>query len=184
VSVVQVVGIEDVAVWSTSQAGKWPLPGGVSMEVKQENVHATDIMSTAILTWPIDKAGGTARHQIILGGDAFAARDPWLLAWERGATVLWMMRGQMQSSQDFQKVMPTPNSLTKIDFSTLRRLRRLRGAIRELVPAAIRARVRKGFLPLRTASHAGTRHRRCSRRVPRMYSREGIDERCMERAVT
>jgi hypothetical protein len=150
----KVVGIEDVAVWSTSQAGEWPLAGGVTMEVKQENVHATDIMSTGILTWPTNKAGGTAQHRIFLGGDAFAIRDPWLLAWERGATVLWVMRGEMQSSQDFYKILPTPNSLKKIDFSNPEKITETTWSyLPELVPAAIRAELAKGFLPLRTTPH-------------------------------
>ncbi|MSR58100.1 MAG: M56 family metallopeptidase [Planctomycetaceae bacterium] len=145
----KVVGIEDVPVWSTSQAGKWPLPGGVTLEVKQVNVHATDIMSTAILTWPVDRAGGTARHQIFLGGDAFAIRDPWLLAWEHGASVLWEMSGELQSSQAFHKVKPTPISIRRIDFSNPNDINETTWYyVPDLVPDAIRAEFDREFLPL------------------------------------
>ncbi|TXT30691.1 MAG: antirepressor regulating drug resistance protein, partial [Planctomycetota bacterium] len=147
----KVVDIADVPAWSTMQAGRWPLPGGVTLEVKQQNVHATDIMSTAILTWPIDKAGGTARHKVFLGGDAFAIRDPWLLAWERGATVLWEMSGEKQSSQDFRKVKPTPTSLRRIDFSNPNDITETTWSyMPDLVPDAIRAEFATGFLPLAT----------------------------------
>ncbi len=144
----KVVGLEDVSVWSTSQAGRWTMPGGVTMEVKQELVHATDVMSTAILTWPIDKSGGTARHRIWLGGDAFAAREPWMLAWERGQRVLWTMSGQMQSSQDFHKVTPTPRTFRRIDFSNPEKITETSwSGVPDFVPDAIRAEFAKGFRP-------------------------------------
>ncbi|MDP1561824.1 MAG: M56 family metallopeptidase [Pirellulaceae bacterium] len=145
----KVVGIEDMPVWSTSQAGNWPMPGGVTLEVKQQTVHAADIMSNAILTWPIDKAGGTARHRIFLGGDAFSNRDPWLLAWERGASVLWEMSGQMQSPQTFHKVKPTPTSIRRIDFSNPKDIKETTWYyLPDLVPGAIRAEFDREFLPL------------------------------------
>ncbi len=147
----QVVSIEDVPVWSTSQAGKWPLAGGAMLEVKQDLVHATDIASTAILTWPTDQVGGTARHVIWLAGDAFANRDPWLLAWERGTSVLWTMSGQMQSSQEFHKVMPTPQSLRRIDFTDRENITESTWSyVPDIVPDAIRAQFLRAFLPLAT----------------------------------
>jgi len=148
----QVVGVEDVPVWSTLQAGKWRLSGGVTMDVKQELVHATDIASTAILTWPADQAGGTARHEIWLGGDAFANREPWLLVWERGASVLWAMSGQMQSSQEFRKVMPKPRFLRRIDFSDRENITESTwNYLPDIVPNVIRSRFNRTFLPLATA---------------------------------
>ena len=178
----KVVSIEDVPVWSTAQAGKWPLAGGVTLEVKQDLVHATDIASTAILTWPTDKAGGTARHVIWLAGDAFANRDPWLLAWERGASVLWTMSGQMQSSQDFHKVMPTPQFLRRIDFSDRENITESTWSyVPDIVPDAIRA-VPPSISPV--GDHATDTCIRQAQRpdLPRRgcASRDRIAERCME----
>lgn len=155
----KVIGVEDVTVWSTLRAGEWQLSGGVRMEVKQELVHATDISSTAILTWPTDQAGGTARHKIWLGGDAFANREPWLLVWERGASVLWTMTGQMQSSQEFRKVMPKPRFLRRIDFSDRENITESTwNYLPDIVPDLIRSRFNQTFLPLattpRTPKHA------------------------------
>jgi len=155
----KVIGVEDVAVWSTLQAGKWQLSGGVTMDVKQELVHATDISSTAILTWPTDQAGGTPLHKIWLGGDAFANREPWLLVWERGASVLWTMSGEMQSSQEFRKVMPTPRFFRRIDFSDRENITESTWHyLPDIVPDVVRARFNRTFLPLattpRTPAHA------------------------------
>ena len=147
----KVVALEDVPVWSTATAGKWRLSDGVTMEVKQEVVHATDIASKAILTWPKDATGTTVRHVIWLAGDAFAAREPWLLAWERGASVLWTMTGRMQSSQDFRKVLPKPNFLRRIDFSDRSNITTTTWSyVPDAVPDAVRGAFLLAFEPLAT----------------------------------
>jgi beta-lactamase regulating signal transducer with metallopeptidase domain len=150
-----VTALDDVPVRSASQAGQWRFPGGVTMEVKQETVHAADILSTAILTWPTDKDGGTARHAIFLAGDAFGVRDPWLLAWERGASVLWAMSGRTQSPGDFRKVKPTPRFLRRFDFADRNRItEQTWNNLPDVVPDAIRAEFDREFLPFATAPQA------------------------------
>lgn len=138
-------------VWSTRRAGNWQLAGGVTMEVKQELVHATDVASTAILTWPQDKDGGTARHKIWLAGDAFTNREPWLLAWERDSSVLWALKGEMQSSQEFPKVSATPAFIRRIDFSDPQRITETTWAsLPEATPGSIREKLTEGFLPMKS----------------------------------
>jgi hypothetical protein len=100
-----------VPAWSSSQAGKWLLSGGVMLEVRQQFVHAADVSSTAVLTWPKGKAGSAAQHKIWPAVDAFSVRQPWLLAWERGASELWTLSGSRQSPHDVRKVKATPESV-------------------------------------------------------------------------
>lgn len=150
----KVVDIADMPAWSTMRAGQWPLPGGVKLEVKQQFVHAADVSSSAILTWPTDKSGNAAEYRIWLGGDAFSNRAPWQLAWERDATVLWTMSGERQSPQTFHKVTPTPNSIRRIDFSNPMAITETNWSyVPELVPAVIREEFAKVFLPLATTPH-------------------------------
>jgi hypothetical protein len=149
----KVIGVEDVPVWSTSGAGKWKLPGEVTVEVNAELFHATDLSTTAVLTWPRDDVGDTARHSISLATDFFANRDPWMLAWERDATVLWLLKGDAQSSMDFHRVSPTPKSIHRIDFSDPKKIAQLQwNYLPASVPEPIRQEFAKRFLPLATTS--------------------------------
>ncbi len=136
---------------STTRTGTWSLPNGVKLEVKQELVHASDIASSAVLTWPQEVDGGTARYTIWLAGDAFANREPWQLAWEKGASELWLMVGEMQSSRDFHRVAPTPERLKRIDFSDPRQITETSWSfLPDELPAALRAEFATYFRPLRT----------------------------------
>lgn len=161
----KIVAPEDVPVWSTRRAGDWQLAGGVTMEVKQRLVHASDVSSTAVLTWPQNKDGGTARHIIWLAGDAFANREPWMLAWERDATVLWTLKGEMQSSRDFPSVSATPAVIRRIDFSDPERITETtwRG-LPEVLPESIRAKLTEGFLPMK-AEPTGLARRQPGHRI-------------------
>lgn len=161
----KIVAPEDVPVWSTRRAGDWQLASGVTMEVKQRLVHASDVSSTAVLTWPQNKDGGTARHIIWLAGDAFANREPWMLAWERDATVLWTLKGEMQSSRDFPSVLATPAVIRRIDFSDPERITETtwRG-LPEVLPDSIRAKLTEGFLPMK-AEPTGLARRQPGHRI-------------------
>lgn len=148
-----VLDIEDVTVWSTSQAGQWPLVGGATLEVKQRLVHGSDISSTAVITWPTNASGETARHEFWLAGDAFAVRHPWLLAWERRSHVLWAMSGHMQSSGDFHRIKPIPGELRRIDFSDPEKITDTRwNDLPEDVPAAIQSEFLREFQAWPTTS--------------------------------
>lgn len=161
----KIVAPEDVPVWSTRRAGDWHLAGGVTMEVEQRLVHAADVSSTAVLTWPQDKDGGTARYKIWLAGDAVANREPWLLAWERDATVLWTLKGKMQSFRDFPSVLATPSVIRRIDFSDPERITETtwRG-LPEVLPDLIREKLTEGFLPMKAAP-AGSARRQPGHRI-------------------
>ena len=147
----QMVADDEVKVWSTTKTGKWPLPGGVQLEVEQKLVHASDISSTAILTWPTAVNGDRPLHKIWLGGDAFANRQPWLLAWEPKSTVLWVITGPLQGPREFRKVTPKSDTLRRIDFSNPEAITETtwNHSPNEL-PKAIQEEIAKTFVPLPT----------------------------------
>lgn len=107
----------DIEIWSASGAGKWPMPEGVTLEVKQECFHGADVMSSAVLTWPKDATGTTRACTIGLAADAFGNREPWSLAWENNKNVLWTMTGQMGTWQQIKTGLAVPYSVRRIDFS-------------------------------------------------------------------
>lgn len=147
--VFKAIAPEDIEIWSASGAGKWPMPNGVTMEVKQEHFHGADISTSAVLTWPVDATGVTRACTIGLASDAFGNRDPWALAWEKGATQLWTMSGQMRSWRQGQDALATPSSVSRIDF--LDRMNVVTTTWRhfpEDLPDGVRAKLLAKFKPL------------------------------------
>ncbi len=147
----QMVAEDEVEIRSTTKSGKWSLTGGVQLEVEQKLVHASDLSSTAILTWPTTANGEQPLHKIWLGGDAFANRQPWLLAWEPKSTALWVVTGPLQGPREFRKVTPKCDTLRRIDFSNPEAITETTWnyAPSEL-PKAVQAEIAKTFLPLTT----------------------------------
>ncbi|HWB05001.1 MAG TPA: M56 family metallopeptidase [Verrucomicrobiales bacterium] len=92
-----IVAEKDVAVWQTSRAGKWPLPGGATLEVAQEVIHGADVTSSAVLHWAETKEHPALRHEFGIASDAFGNREPWVMAWEKDTSVLWIAIGKWRS---------------------------------------------------------------------------------------
>ncbi len=82
---------EDVKVW-TAGYGTWPMPGGVSLEVRGQTFHATDVMTDAVLTFP-----GGKKATIFIASDAFANREPWSVAWDAGRSEFWFAKGSLEA---------------------------------------------------------------------------------------
>lgn len=82
-------------IWSADSAGKWPMTGGVTLEVKRELFHGADVETSAVLTWPEDATGTTHAFSSSVASDAFGNREPWHVAWERNSASFWTIRGNL-----------------------------------------------------------------------------------------
>ncbi|MCB1096655.1 MAG: M48 family metalloprotease [Verrucomicrobiae bacterium] len=108
-----VIDANDKQVWATNRYGTWPMAGGVSMEIRGENIHGADLMTSAVLKWP---DGRTVT--ILVAGDAFGNREPWAVAWEADKPVLWSAKSDLESMGGYDPDKPrTSVALSRVDFS-------------------------------------------------------------------
>jgi ankyrin repeat protein len=112
-----IVAEKDVAVWQTSRAGKWPLPGGVTLEVAQEVIHGADVTSSAVLHWAETKEHPALRHEFGIASDAFGNREPWVMAWEKDTSVLWIAIGKWRSYSQPRVPKHETAGIRRLDFS-------------------------------------------------------------------
>lgn len=112
-----IVAEKDVAVWQTSRAGKWPLPGAVTLEVTQEVIHGADVTSSAVLHWAETKERPALRHEFGIASDAFGNRAPWVMAWEKDTSVLWIALGKWRSYSQPRVPKHETEGIRRLDFS-------------------------------------------------------------------
>ena len=76
-------------------AGTWDFPGGSTIEVTRRLFHGSDMMTRATIYWPQTKARKACHFVVHVAADAFANREPWLLAFSPNDPILWVVCGQM-----------------------------------------------------------------------------------------
>tara|TARA_R110002094_G_scaffold218773_3_gene190409 strand:+ start:845 stop:2134 length:1290 start_codon:yes stop_codon:yes gene_type:complete len=76
-------------------AGTWDFPGGSTIEVTRRLFHGSDMMTRATIYWPQTKTRKACHFVVHVAADAFANREPWLLAFSPNDPILWVVCGQM-----------------------------------------------------------------------------------------
>lgn len=102
---------------ATASAGEWEFPGGATLRLYGELFHATDVMTTALISWPEQDGRLPVQWHTSIASDAFANREKWAVAWEKEKPVLWVASRSLGSAEKSPDGRPVANRLKRIDFS-------------------------------------------------------------------
>ncbi|MFN0129103.1 MAG: M56 family metallopeptidase, partial [Verrucomicrobiales bacterium] len=110
--------VESAAVaQATAQPGLWTFPGGATLRLYGELFHATDVMTTALISWPAQDGRPPVQWHTGIASDAFTSREEWAVAWEKEKPVLWVASRTLGSAENSPDGRPVANQLKRIDFS-------------------------------------------------------------------
>lgn len=65
------------------------------IEVTRQVFHGSDLMAQATIYWPQSNVRKACHFAVDIAADAFANREPWLLAFSPNEPILWVVRGHM-----------------------------------------------------------------------------------------
>lgn len=146
---IQATAPKDVPVWSSSGAGTWPMPDGVSLNLTQKVFHGADVATNIVLTWPEDSTGATFAHTIWVAAGAFGNQQPWNVAWEQNSTNLWIITSELRSWKESGPA--TATQVRRVDFSDRMKITTTTWYHQpKSMPESIRAEFLKSFKPIRT----------------------------------
>lgn len=145
---IQATAPKDVAVWSPSRVGTWPMPDGVTMNLTQKVFHGADVATSMVITWPEDSTGTTYSHQIQVAAGAFANQQSWDVAWERNSTSLWIITSDLRSWKE--RGPATATQVRRVNFSDRTKITTTTWYHQpKSMPESIRAEFLKSFQPMR-----------------------------------
>ncbi len=108
---------EGAAAIATSKHGTWTFPGGLTLRLYGEVFHATDVMTTALVTWDARDGRPAQQWHTSIASDAFANREKWAVAWEKDKPVLWVASRDIGSSAETADGRPVANRFKRIDLT-------------------------------------------------------------------
>lgn len=102
---------------AAAHPGMWVFPGGVTLRLYGEVFHATDVMTTALISWPATDGREAGQWHTGIAGDAFANREKWVVGWEKAKPVLWVASRSLESAEQAPDGRPVANRFKRINFS-------------------------------------------------------------------